>query len=199
MTVFSLEENDISELTTVLVSAFHDYEVMQYMFSDTGQGYETLVGEYLSLICAASVANRWPCLHIREEDKLVAVLAARGVGNVDWPPTIEQKLKKLFDKAEPGTAERIERYEQEALLIQAEEAHIHVEVLGVDVEYQGKGYAGELLRAVQQLSILDKNSQGVGLNTGSSGNLPFYEHLGYQIVGETRIDNLHSWSLFRPD
>ena len=43
-------------------------------------------------------------------------------------------------------------------------------------------------------------SRGISLTTESAANVPFYEHLGYRIVGYGRIGTgLETWGFFRPD
>jgi hypothetical protein len=46
---------------------------------------------------------------------------------------------------------------------------------------------------------LDPESAGVLLTTETPGNLPLYEHFGYRILGQARVDELTTWTLFRPD
>ena len=43
------------------------------------------------------------------------------------------------------------------------------------------------------------DSTGVCLNTESVGNVSFYEHMGYRIVGHRPIDILETWCMFRPN
>ena len=43
-------------------------------------------------------------------------------------------------------------------------------------------------------------SRGISLTTESAANVPFYQHLGYQMVGYGRIGpGLETWAFFRPD
>ncbi len=38
-------------------------------------------------------------------------------------------------------------------------------------------------------------SEAVCLTTETPKNVPFYEHLGYEVAGEAHVDDLVSWSL----
>jgi hypothetical protein len=44
------------------------------------------------------------------------------------------------------------------------------------------------------------DSRGISLTTESAGNVPFYQRLGYRMVGHGRIGpGLETWGFFRPD
>ena len=44
-----------------------------------------------------------------------------------------------------------------------------------------------------------KNLNYVFLDTEEVTNVALYQHLGYEIIGESNIEGLHSWHFFRAD
>ena len=79
------------------------------------------------------------------------------------------------------------------------EPHWYVVSIGVDPASQGQGYAGVLLRAIQQLSEADPKSSGVALDTQNPRNVPLYERFGFHVTREEEVGPLHSWCMFRPN
>jgi len=57
-----------------------------------------------------------------------------------------------------------------------------------------------LLERVHTMSREHPESRGVSLTTESAANVPFYQRLGYGLVGHGRIGpGLESWGFFRPN
>jgi GNAT superfamily N-acetyltransferase len=79
-----------------------------------------------------------------------------------------------------------------------EEPHVHVNMIGVRPAQQGRGLAKRLLTQVHQLSVDTPDSVGVTLTTEDPANVPFYTHLGYDVVGHAAITpDLETWGLLR--
>lgn len=77
---------------------------------------------------------------------------------------------------------------------------LHVNMLGVRAGCRQRGLARRLLDEAHRRSAADPDSTGVTLTTENPANVPFYLHLGYEVVGYARIDEgFESWGLFRPD
>jgi GNAT superfamily N-acetyltransferase len=80
------------------------------------------------------------------------------------------------------------------------EPNIHVNMLGVTPRLQGRGLGRVLLERVHAMSREHPESRGVTLTTESATNVPFYRHLGYQIVAHGPIaPGLETWGFFRPN
>lgn len=70
-------------------------------------------------------------------------------------------------------------------------------MIGVLPAYQGKGFARRHIHHLHTLSESDPGSTGVYLSTENSVNVSLYEHLGYRIIGEARVGDIHTWRKFR--
>jgi GNAT superfamily N-acetyltransferase len=67
----------------------------------------------------------------------------------------------------------------------APDRYWYLQAIGVDPDYQGKGYAGALLKPM--LARADKEGLPVYLETQLKKNVPFYEHFGFKVVEEGMI------------
>jgi GNAT superfamily N-acetyltransferase len=82
--------------------------------------------------------------------------------------------------------------------LDAREPHIHLNMIGVRRACRGRGFARVLLDHVQEMSRRTEGSRGVSLTTEDPGNVPMYEHVGYEVVAHARIaPELETWSMFR--
>ena len=75
--------------------------------------------------------------------------------------------------------------------------HWYLCLLGVDSRFQGKGYAGKLVRAM--LARIDKEGVPCFLETMTEKNVRFYQHLGFRMIEEADIPktNLTNWAMLR--
>lgn len=63
--------------------------------------------------------------------------------------------------------------------------HWYLCVLGVDPQFQGKGYAGKLLRT--KLARIAEEGMPCFLETMTEKNVSFYEHLGFRLIEKAAI------------
>lgn len=76
---------------------------------------------------------------------------------------------------------------------------VHLNMLGVRGAYRGRGLARRLVDAVHELAADVPGCVGVSLTTEDPGNVPLYEHLGYDVVGRSEIaPGLDTWVMARP-
>ncbi len=76
-------------------------------------------------------------------------------------------------------------------------AHWFLEDLAVDPPFQGKGYAGTMLRAM--FARLDKDNMPCYLRTQNGRNVTLYQHFGFRVVDEGEIPRtgIGNWCLLR--
>jgi GNAT superfamily N-acetyltransferase len=90
---------------------------------------------------------------------------------------------RLFVTAGPDTIYRMMSWEETAARVRKEHAPAkgyYLFLLAVKPEYQGQGYAGNLLRPVLQKA--DADGLPVYLETQNPANLPLYEHFGFRVT-----------------
>ena len=75
--------------------------------------------------------------------------------------------------------------------------HMYLQMIGVDPQHQGKGYAGKLIKPM--LARLDEEKMPCYLETLDEKNVALYEHLGFKLIEESRIPGtpLISWAMLR--
>ena len=75
--------------------------------------------------------------------------------------------------------------------------HWYLLLLGVDPLFQGKGYAGNLLRAM--LARLDEEHLPCYLETQNGKNVAIYQHYGFKVVAEVLVPGteIALWAMLR--
>jgi ribosomal protein S18 acetylase RimI-like enzyme len=75
--------------------------------------------------------------------------------------------------------------------------HLYLQILGVDPDYQGQGYASRLLKPM--LTRADREGLPCFLDTEVEKNVKLYEHFGFKVEGEGLVpgSNVHSWAMVR--
>ena len=77
--------------------------------------------------------------------------------------------------------------------------HCYLFFIGVDPAYQGKGYAGRLIRPM--LDRLDRKKIPCYLNTQNEKNISLYEHFGFRVIDQLTLPDsniLHTAMLRDP-
>lgn len=77
------------------------------------------------------------------------------------------------------------------------ERYWYLQMLGVDPDYQGKGFSSRLLKPM--LARADREGLPVYLETQRDKNVTLYQHFGFKVGEEGNIpgSTLHSWAMVR--
>ena len=63
---------------------------------------------------------------------------------------------------------------------------------------RGHGFAGKLIDEVQGIAREHAGAEGVTLTTENPANVPFYQKLGFNLVGNVRVAmDLTTWGFYR--
>jgi ribosomal protein S18 acetylase RimI-like enzyme len=75
--------------------------------------------------------------------------------------------------------------------------HWFLQTIAVDPQFQGKGYAGKLLRPM--LARMDEECLPCYLETIDEANVSLYEHFGFKVVEKSAVPktNLTNWAMLR--
>ena len=75
--------------------------------------------------------------------------------------------------------------------------HWFLQAIGVDPQFQGRGYASKLLRPM--LSRIDEEGLPCYLETLEEQNVRLYEHFGFKVIEESKVPNtnLTNWAMLR--
>ena len=197
MKIERLNRTDKVEAVNVLVSAFHEYPVMRYVLKSAGEKYERDLRALIGFFCETRLIRNLPLLGIRFNDELVAVA---GINDPEIKP-MSPELKKVYTdlKSTIGkdAIKRLETYEKKSDPKDLNLPHHFLGIIGVKPVHQGKGHAKKIIEEVHRMSETHLTSKGVCLCTENSLNVPLYEHLGYKIISEADVGDIHTWSMYR--
>ena len=75
--------------------------------------------------------------------------------------------------------------------------HWFLQTVGVEPQFQGKGYSGKLLRPM--LARIDEEGLPCYLETLNEINVPLYEHLGFKVVHKATVPktSFTNWAMLR--
>ena len=75
--------------------------------------------------------------------------------------------------------------------------HWFLQAVGVDPQFQGKGYAGKLLRPM--FARIDEEGLPCYLETLDEANTQLYEHFGFGVVEKSTVPEtkLTNWAMLR--
>ncbi len=199
MTVERLTDATREEIIDVLAAAFRDYPVMRYALSDASDEYDARLRELIGFFCDARLTRGWPVLGIRDGQTLAAAALVSEPRDVPAPPELKRKHLRVARIIGRAAFDRMAQYERQSTGHEPESPHYFLGMIGVAPGHQGKGYGLALLEAVQALSEGDADSTGVTLSTEDPANVPYYQRVGYRVVAEADIGDIHTWCMFRPN
>lgn len=184
------------EAVDVLVEAFRDYPAMRFMLGPESTGPERLsilIGSYVD----GRLARGGPVLGIERGGELAAIALVDEPVPASQPNIVERASVAVRDRLGEATWRRIEAFENAVAGLEPDEPHHYIGMLGVRDRYRGEGLARRLVDDIAQQAIDDPDSRSVCLSTESVENLALYARLGFEVIGETRIESLQSWTLSR--
>lgn len=181
-----------------LSEAFADYPVMRYVLGSAGD-YQARLRTLVGCFLLARVLRKDPILAVYDGGEVcgVAVCTLPGLAST---PDLEEARDWTWSSLGDDARERYGDWVRVWEPLGVTEPNIHVNMLGVPPRFQGRGLGRLLLERVHTLSREHPDSRGISLTTESAANVPFYQHLGYRLLGHGRIGpGLESWGFFRPD
>lgn len=207
--IVRIPSNRADRVVDVLCEAFYHYPVMRFVLADAADEYPSRLRTLVGFFVRARALRNEPLLGIpRAEsaglDPDAELAAAATVSFMDGRPS-PPELAVLRDRVWTDLGEDARgRYERCGVawspLEEVGTRHIHLNMIGVRSGARGLGLARRLLEHVHDLSRERADSMGVTLTTEDPVNVPFYERMGYQVVGHARIaPELETWGMFRRD
>lgn len=199
MKVDALAPDDMPEILDVFCDAFSDYPVMRYVLGPGGNSLSRL-RQLIGYFVLRRVRLGGPIFGARAADGTLAGVATMTVPVESVaPPDLLDARDRIFGALGPDCRARHDAYANAARFFGNLGPHHHLNMLGVRQAQHGRGVGRRLLSAVADLANADANSSGVSLTTETADNVRLYEHCGYHVVGEARVDDsFTTWGLFRP-
>ena len=197
--VVNVGADRLDEAALVIARAFEHYPMIEWMFGPLGEGRLEAIRGIFHLSGRFRLAVGWPILAAEEDGRLLAAAWVMNPGEPPEVPWFEQAWKAYAAGVGPEVEARMERYGEMKTRYQPRQTHHYLTAIGTLPEAQGRGCGGLLMRAVHELAASDPASTGVGLDTQSASNVSLYEHFGYAITAEDRLDDVPMWFMLRPN
>jgi len=196
MEVEQLTSADRDDVVSILKSSFDDYPVFRYILQDAPDGeYQGLLHALVTFYADLRYARGYLVLGTREDGELVSASLVNPPEKKPWPPGVITIAREAL-----GTHawRRLSEYEERAAGAEPDGPHFYIGMIGTRPGHQGAGHGSAILDAVAEMSREHFESTGVYLTTEMEGNVFLYRRKGYAVLGETDIDEVHSWSMFCP-
>jgi GNAT superfamily N-acetyltransferase len=198
MKVELLSENNTQEVISVLSEAFYDYPVKHYILGNK-DNYKERLYRLVEFFVEARVLRKEPILGVYNPDNLLVAAAIVTLPeNIPASEKLIERRKTLWQELGESEQKRYEIYRNAASALLPPQPHHHLNMIGVRYEYNGKGLARKLIDAIEKLVRAHPDSTGLSLNTETESNVKLYLHLGFSLIGHTKIDNnLETWAFFK--
>lgn len=195
----SIRAATADEALVVLVAAFAGYPVMRHILGageDDAERRRALIGLF--------VMNRElrddPILLLEQGGEPLAAMTMTRPGSPGSVPAADALAERTWADLGHDALARYRQFADAANAVDTDVPNLHVDMIGVLPAARGRGLARRLLEEAHRRSLQDPGSTGVSLTTENPANVPFYEHLGYRVIGHRRItDDFATWGFFRPD
>jgi len=188
---------DVVELADALSLAFQNYPVMKKAFDNSPGNRLDWIRKLITLSAKSRQALGRPTPIARVEGRIVGganVMFAGQATNDSQPTWFDEFLKE----AGPTAQEFFPRFIAATESIKLPEPHTYLIMLGVHPEFQGQGVGKRIIEQVVEMSRTIPGCKGVGLDTEEAENVKIYESCGFTVHGQTSVDDMPIWVLWRP-
>ncbi|TBU95986.1 GNAT family N-acetyltransferase [Stutzerimonas kirkiae] len=182
-----LDSAHAREARSLLYQAYLYEPTFAYLFESARPGYERRLRATVRALVSQHFAQQQPAIGLLLEDRLIAVaLIAPPQRRLAITESWLWRLRMLL-YAGLGSTRRYIDY-QRTLLASLPPGPFHVlPLIGVHPQYQGQQYGEQLLQAVHEWCVEDKQSQGLVIDTGNPHYLDYFREQGYEELGQIAI------------
>lgn len=193
-----LDKSHSKHAAEILARAFRSYPLFQYYFPDELER-NAIAPHFLSI--AVFSAIRYGEVHATSSNlEGVAVW----LPSETYPLTLWRLVRSVpiseivgFGRHGGGRMKHLSEYIDAMHKRLAPFKHWFLQTIGVDTEFQGKGFSGKLLRPM--FARIDREGLPCYLETLDETNVALYEHFGFRLleqatIPETRLTN---WAMLR--
>ena len=192
-----LQKSQVNPAGEVFARAFQDDPLLIYFLPDTSQRKNVLpyifelairYGVSYGEVYAISSSLEGVAVWLPAETANMSLWGMIRCGGLSLIPKIGRAMGKL------------QRFNEYADLMRRRHTpfrHWFLQTIGVDPVFQGKGYAGALLRAM--LVRMDEEHLPCYLDTQNGENVSIYQHYGFKIIEQVVIPGteISHWAMLR--
>jgi ribosomal protein S18 acetylase RimI-like enzyme len=196
--LIKLNKSHIKSAAEVLVEAFRNYPILQHFFPDERERQE--IASYFFQVTLNYGIHNCEAYATSPDMEGVAVW----VHSDKLPMTFWRALRSVplsvilgFVRKGAGRMKRSSDYIDARHEHLAPDKHWYLQVIGVNPQFQGKGYAGKLIRPM--LARIDREYVPCYLETLDERNVRIYEHFGFEMIEKSAIPktSLTNWAMLR--
>lgn len=196
--IVRLDASASAESRSILFHAYRDEPTFKYLFDAKRTGYYQRVRATLRELVDLHFAHNQDVIGLSVSNSLVGVaLVGSPSVRLDLAEQINWRIRMMLTAGLSSTRRYIDYHQQVKSTLPGEEHH-SLPLMGIKASHQRQGYGRILLEAVEKLCRENPRSSGIGLDTGNTRNINFYESLGYKTVGEVQLENFTETVLFKP-
>lgn len=193
-----LNKSDIQPAVEVLTRAFRNYPLLKYFFSDELER-ERIAPYFFQYILNYGVRHGEIYATSPNLEGVAVWLTSDKYPMTFWRSIRFVPLSIIFGLGREGgsrmryTGEYIDTVHKRLVPFK----HWFLQTIGVDPQFQGKGYAGKLIRAM--LARIDKEDLPCYLEALDEKNARLYEHFGFRVIEKSAIPKtkLTNWAMLR--
>ncbi len=191
--LYKIQKKDLKIAVNVLTNAFSKDSMWKEVFDDEDKN--RVLTEVMVRFCLkygnvlATSDNLEGIMAIAPHDKEMTTLRVILSGSFFLSMKISKEAKKM---------EILSNAVEEAKKSLNLGPYIHLLIMGVSEEFQGKGFGGKLLRALIEKAEAEKKS--IYLETQKENNVKFYEKYGFSVKKKIILPeplNLPMWLMVR--
>ena len=193
-----LNKLHIKPAAEVLTQAFRNYPLLQYSFPDKLER-ERIAPYFFQYILSYGIRYGETYATSPNLEGVAVWLTSDNYPMTFWRSIRSVPLSIIFGFGRAGgrkmryTGEYIDMVHKRL----APFKHWFLQTIGVDPQFQGKGYAGKLLRAM--FTKIDEEGLPCYLETLDETNVRLYEHFGFKVIEKSAIPEtkLTNWAMLR--
>ncbi len=191
--LYEIQKKDLKNAVNVLTDAFSEESMWKEVFNDEDKN--RVITEIMVRFCLkygnvlSTSDNLEGVMAIAPHDKDMSALRVIRSGAFFLSMKIASEAKKL-----KVLSNAIEEAKKSLTL----GPYIHLLIMGVSQEFQGKGFGGKLIRAV--IEKADTARKPIYLETQKEGNVSLYEKYGFSVKKKIILPeplNLPMWLMVR--
>jgi GNAT superfamily N-acetyltransferase len=198
MDIKYLSKDNITEITNVLCDAFYNYPVMRYVLGEKPD-YDKRLQKLIGFFVSARLLRKEPVIGIFNADCLLtSVLTITLPEDIPVTEELSEYRNKLWEELGEEEKNRYRAYSKAAGSLLPSEPHHHINMIGVRRKFMGTGLSRILMNEAEKIAASHPDSTGISLNTEDENNVKYYLHLGYKIIGHSKVDNeLETWAFLK--
>jgi len=193
-----LTKAQVKPAAEMMARVFQNYPLLQYYFPDELERKK--IASYFVSVAVFSGIRYGEIYATSPNLEGVAVWFPPG----NYPVTIWKLVRSVplsvifgFGRHGGGRMRQLNEYIDAVHRRLAPFKHWFLQVIGVDPQFQGKGYAGKLLEPM--LARIDEEDLPCYLETFDEHNVSFYEHFGFKVIEKSTIPetDFTNWAMLR--